>query len=140
MKKVSTFSYIIAIVLVMCSIACNFIGFRYIDGTRIIRQASRGFMQMTYYTTTTPSNFGLGMIITGGFLFVGAMVLFMLSVLAASKCSEECCKEQPCPKKECPKKAHAAQIECDAQEKAEPAAPEAPEASASDAATPGESE
>ena len=135
MKKVSTFSYIIAIVLVMCSIACNFIGFRYIDGTRIIRQASRGFMQTTYYTTTTPSNFGLGMIITGGFLFVGAMILFMLSVLAASKCSEERCKEQPCQKK-----APAAQIECDTQEKAEPAAPEAPEASVADAATPGESE
>ena len=89
MKKVSTISLICAVVLIIGAIVLNVIGFSCINGVHCVRHAGYGFMQMSYYTSTSMTSVCLAMIIAGGFLFVGGILLLMLSVMT-------CCKEQKC--------------------------------------------
>ena len=80
MKKVSLVSLIIAIVLMLCSIAVTFIGFAYMNGARVVRHVSTyGNMRTSYYTTESLGNFSIGMIIVGGFLFLGGVLFLILA-------------------------------------------------------------
>lgn len=86
MKKVSTASFVIAIILIVCAIVFNILGFVDMCGTHVARHYGNGFMQVTYTMTSTASYYvSLGMIITGGFMFLGGILLFMLSVLTCHR-------------------------------------------------------
>lgn len=85
MKKISKASFIIAIVLIVFAIALNVLGFIYINGVRYVRHFNGGFMQMSYTTTSSMANTCLGMIIAGGFLFIGGILLFMLSAMTCHR-------------------------------------------------------
>lgn len=87
MKKISLISLICAIILLIGSITLIALGFTYIDGTQIIRSVG-AYMRISYYSTSLNS-MSLAMIITGGFLLVSSVLLFMLSALT-------CCKKKPC--------------------------------------------
>ena len=50
MKKVSTASFIVAIILIVCSVVLNVLGFTYINGAHYVRHYG-AFMQMTYTMT-----------------------------------------------------------------------------------------
>ena len=92
MKKVSKASFISAIVLIVAAIVLNVIGFTYINGVRVVRQTGYGFMHMAYYTDSSMTNTCFAMIIAGGFLFVGGILLFMLSVM--TRCpGKKCCHD-----------------------------------------------
>ena len=80
MKKVSIASLIIAIVLMLCSIAVTFIGFVYMNGARVVKHVSTyGNMRTSYYTTQSLGNYSIGMIIVGGFLFLGGVLFLILA-------------------------------------------------------------
>ena len=85
MKKISKASFVIAIVLIVFAIALNVLGFIYINGVRYVRHFNGGFMQMSYTTTSSMANTCLGMIIAGGFLFIGGILLFMLSAMTCHR-------------------------------------------------------
>ena len=140
MKKVSTASFIIAIVLIVCAITLNILGFVWMNGYHVTRHYGNGFMQMTYTMNTSSSSLSytcLGMIIAGGFLFLGGILLFILS---AQTCHvppkpHACCRhheeveEEPAQEKCCcSHEAPEAKAEPEvAAPEAEPAAEEAPE-------------
>ena len=122
MKKISKASFIIAVVLIVFAIALNVLGFIYINGVRYVRHFNGGFMQMSYTTTSSMANTCLGMIIAGGFLFIGGILLFMLSAMTCHRppkapfCFKD--KQLPFPKEEVKAEAKAAEPE--------PAKPEEP--------------
>ena len=96
MKKVSKASFICAIILIVCAIALNVIGFTYLNGVRVYRHVGYGFMQMTYSASSSMTNTCFAMIIAGGFLFVGGILLMMLS--AMTRCpGKRCCHEHKQP-------------------------------------------
>ena len=152
MKKVSLASLIVAIVLILCSIVTTFMGFSYMNGARIVRHtASYGFVRASYYTTEPLGNCGLGMIIVGGFLFLGGLLCLILSANTfvpsekkekkEEKKSEPAEKEVEAPKaQECCCKKESAEQPAEQPEPGEPEMPEMEEASAADAVTPEESE
>ncbi len=84
MKKVSTASFIVAIILIVCSVVLNVLGFTYINGAHYVRHYG-AFMQMTYTMTSSMANVCLGMIIAGGFLFIGGILLLMLSAMTCHR-------------------------------------------------------
>ena len=93
MKKVSKASFICAIILIVCAIALNVIGFSYLNGVRVYRHVGYGFMQMTYSASSSMTNTCFAMIIAGGFLFVGGILLMMLS--AMTRCpGKKCCHDK----------------------------------------------
>lgn len=92
MKKVSKASFICAIILIVCAIVLNVYGFSYLNGVRVYRQMGYGFMQMTYQTNSSMTNTCFAMIVVGGFLFIGGILLFMLS--AITRCpGKKCCHD-----------------------------------------------
>ena len=81
MKKVSTASFIIGIVLIVLAVALNVLGFLDINGIRYVHYGNR-FYSMTYTTTSSSAQMVcIAMIIAGGFLFLGGILLLMLSAL-----------------------------------------------------------
>ena len=128
MKKISTACFIIAIVLIVCAITLNVLGFTYINGVRYVRHYSGGFMQMSYTTTSSMANTCLGMIIAGGFLFIGGILLFMLSAMTCHRPPKApfCCKDKQ--KEEVKEEAKAAEPEPAKPVEPEPTVePEAPQ-------------
>ncbi len=92
MKKVSKASFICAIILIVCALALNVIGFSYLNGVRVYRHVGYGFMQMTYSASSSMTNTCFAMIMAGGFLFIGGILLLMLS--AMTRCpGKKCCHE-----------------------------------------------
>ena len=86
MKKASTASFVMAVILIVCAIVFNVIGFVDMCGTHVYRHYGSGFMQVTYTMTSSAAYFvSLGMIITGGFMFLGGIILFMLSALTSHR-------------------------------------------------------
>lgn len=120
MKKISRTSFIAAIVLIVLSIALSVLGFICIDGIKVVHHSNyNGYMRMAYYTTSD-SNIGLGMVISGGFLFVGGIILLSLSALLGRKPPMPpkggCCKDgtsEPAPEPCCEPEGPAAEG-CDA--------------------------
>lgn len=137
MKKVSTASFIIAIVLVVCAITLNILGFVWMNGYHVTRHYGNGFMQMTYSVNAASSSLSytcLGMIIAGGFLFVGRILLFVLSALTGIRPPKphHCCKHHPEVEEEPDRQPCGCEKEaCEAQ-----AEPEAPSQDASEEETP----
>ncbi|MBO7348609.1 MAG: hypothetical protein J6U27_01470 [Spirochaetales bacterium] len=86
MKKVSTISLVCAIVLIVAAIVLNVFGFTYINGMRVVRHVGYGYMQMSYYNTSSMTATCLGMIIAGGFLFVSGIMLLELSIKIRCRC------------------------------------------------------
>ena len=80
MKKVSTISLVCAIVLIVAAIVLNVIGFSCINGVHYARHMGYGYMQMAFYSNSSMTATCLAMIIAGGFLFIGGILLLMLSV------------------------------------------------------------
>ena len=111
MKKVSTASFIIAIVLIVCAITLNILGFTWMNCTHVTRHYGNGFMQMTYSVSTASSSLSytcIGMIIAGGFLFLGGILLFILSALTCHTPPKphHCCRhheemEEEAPQEKC---------------------------------------
>jgi hypothetical protein len=98
MKKVSKASFICAIILIVCAIVLNVIGFSYLNGVRVYRHVGYGFMQMTYSASSSMTNTCFAMIMAGGFLFIGGILLLMLSAMTrcpGKKCCHEHKVEQP---------------------------------------------
>lgn len=103
MKKVSTASFIIAIVLIVCAITLNILGFVNMNGFHVSRHYGDVFMKMTVMNTTSTSQTYtcLGMIIAGGFLFVGGILLFVLSALTCCReARKSCCHHEEVEKPE----------------------------------------
>ncbi len=94
MKKVSKASFICAIILIVCAIALNVIGFTYLNGVRVYRHVGYGFMQMTYNASSSMTNTCFAMIIAGGFLFVGGILLMMLSAMTCCRCKEKVAEQK----------------------------------------------
>ena len=86
MKKVSTASFVMAVILIVCAIVFNILGFVDMCGTHVARHYSNGFMPVTYTMTSSAAYYvSLGMIITGGFMFLGGILLFMLSAITGHR-------------------------------------------------------
>ena len=81
MKKVSTASFIIGIVLIVLAVVLNVLGFLDINGIRYVHYYGNRLYSMTYTNSTSGQMVCIAMIIAGGFLFVGGILLFILSVL-----------------------------------------------------------
>lgn len=90
MKKVSTISLVCAIVLIVAAIVLNVFGFTYINGMRVVRHVGYGYMQMSYYNTSSMTATCLGMIIAGGFLFVSGIMLLEFAIRTRFRV-QKCC-------------------------------------------------
>lgn len=76
MKKVSTASLIVGIVLVIASVVACAFGMCNIDGYRTCYTYGR-----MMYSQYVSSNMGLGLVIMGTGLFVGGILMLLMSVL-----------------------------------------------------------
>ena len=79
MKKVSKASLISAIIIAVAAIVAIVYGFVCIRGFKVVTRYA--FSIYTEYRTYT--ELGLGLIITGGFAFLGSILLFGLSAMTA---------------------------------------------------------
>ena len=100
MKKISNASFVIGIVFIVLGIVLNVLGFLDINGVRYVQYYGNRFYSMTYTTSTSQQMFCMALIIAGGFLFLGGIMLFILSaVTCPCRCKghkeKESCKEQP---------------------------------------------
>ena len=118
MKNVSKASFIIGIILIVCALVLGVLGFRNINGVMYVRHMG-GFMSMSYTTTSSMTGMCLAMIVSGGFLFLGGLMLFLLAAITCpcrcksheeKKCEKQ--KEVPAPQ---PKAEPAAEIPCQCQ-------------------------
>lgn len=131
MKKVSNASFVIGIVFIVLGIVLNVLGFLDINGVRYVQYYGNRFYSMTYTTSTSQQMFCMALIIAGGFLFLGGIMLFILSaVTCPCRCKghheKDSCKEQP-------KSEEAHKVTCQCQAKAdttEPVKQEEPETEA----------
>ena len=81
MKKISNASLVIGIVLVVLAVVLNVLGFLDINGIRYVQYYGNRLYSMTYSVDTSSQMICLAMIIAGGFLFIGGILLLMLSAL-----------------------------------------------------------
>ena len=98
MKKVSNASFVIGIVLVVLAVIINVLGFLNINGVRYIQYYGNRLYSMTYTASTSNQMVCLALIIAGGFMFVGGILLLMLSALTCPcrcKHHEHKCEEAP---------------------------------------------
>ena len=134
MKKVSTASLIIAIVLIVCAITLNILGFVWMNGYHVTRHYGNGFMQMTYTMNSASTSLSytcLGMIIAGGFLFLGGILLLFISALTCHRPPKPCfcCKhhdevEEEAPQGDCGCAHEAPEAQAEPEAAATSAAPE----------------
>ncbi len=115
MKKVSNASFVIGIVLVVLAVIINVLGFLNINGVRYIQYYGNRLYSMTYTTSTSNQMVCLALIIAGGFMFVGGILLLMLSALTCP-CR---CKHHEHKCEEAPQKAEEPSCCCKAEEVAE---------------------
>ena len=81
MKKISNASLVIGIVLVVLAVVLNVLGFLDINGIRYVQYYGNRLYSMTYSVDTSGQMVCIAMIIAGGFLFIGGILLLMLSAL-----------------------------------------------------------
>ena len=121
MKKVSNASFVIGIVLIVLAIVLNVLGFLDINGIRYVQYYGNRLYSMTYSVDTSSQMICLAMIIAGGFLFVGGILLLMLSALTCPcRCKHHEHKEEEKAETQAP---CCCQKEAAEPEKAEPAEP-----------------
>ena len=100
MKKISKTSLIIGIVLIVLAVVLNVLGFLDINGMRCVRCCGNPFFSMTYTTSSSVQMICMAMIIAGGFLFVGGILLLMLSALTCPcRCRHHDHKPEEIPQK-----------------------------------------
>ncbi len=100
MKKTSTASFIVAIVLVVASIALFVLGALNINATQIYSRIGNGYsyMRVSYNFSLARIANGFMMVLLGGFTFLGGIMLFILAAVtrpAKANCTVECCTAQP---------------------------------------------
>lgn len=100
MKKTSTASFIVAIVLVVASIALFVLGALNVNATQVYSRVGNGysFMRVSYNFSIGRIANGFMMILFGGFTFLGGIMLFILAAVtrpAKANCAVECCTAQP---------------------------------------------
>ena len=98
MKKVSNASFVIGIVLIVLAVVLNVLGFLDINGIRYVQYYGNRLYSMTYTVDTSSQMICLALIIAGGFMFVGGILLLMLSALTCPcrcKHHEHKCEEIP---------------------------------------------
>ena len=98
MKKVSNASFVIGIVLIVLAVVLNVLGFLDINGIRYVQYYGNRLYSMTYTTSSSNQMICLALIIAGGFMFVGGIMLLMLSALTCPcrcKHHEHKCEEAP---------------------------------------------
>lgn len=83
MKKVSVTNLVIAIILIVCSVALFIFGFSEISSGRVVRHMSNGFMRVSYVTSAPSDNLSLTFVVLGGFLLNGGILLLILSAITA---------------------------------------------------------
>ena len=120
MKNVSKASFIIGIILIVCALVLGVLGFRNINGVMYVRHMG-GFMSMSYTSTSSMTGMCLAMIVSGGFLFLGGLMLFILAAITCP-CRGKAREEKKVEKKEevpapQPKAEPAAEIPCQCQVK-----------------------
>lgn len=84
MKKVSLACFITGFVLIVCAIGMLWFGLVNIDAIRTTYTAHNFFT----YSEYVQSNLGFGMVITGGFVFLGGILTLFMGLYARSQC---CC-------------------------------------------------
>ena len=100
MKKVSNASFIIGIVLIVLAVVLNVLGFLDINGIRYVQYYGNRLYSMTYTTSSSAQMICIAMIIAGGFLFVGGILLLMLSALTCPcRCKHHEHKPEEVPQK-----------------------------------------
>lgn len=100
MKKVSNASFVIGIVLVVLAVIINVLGFLNINGVRYIQYYGNRLYSMTYTASTSNQMVCLALIIAGGFMFVGGILLLMLSALTCPcRCKGHGHKPEEVPQK-----------------------------------------
>ena len=96
MKKTSTASFIVAIVLVVASIALFVLGALNVNATQVYSRIGNGYsyMRVSYNFSLARIANGFMMILLGGFTFLGGILLFILAAVtrpAKPNCAVECC-------------------------------------------------
>ncbi len=83
MKKTSMASFIVAIILVASSIALFVLGFLSVNTTQVYSKVGNGysFMQISYSLSLNSIIHGLFFVLLGGFLFIGGILMFILSAV-----------------------------------------------------------
>ena len=100
MKKVSNASFVIGIVLIVLDVVLNVLGFLDINGIRYVQYYGNRLHSMTYMVDTSSQLVCLAMILSGGFLFIGGILLLMLSALTCPcRCKHHEHKEEDAPQK-----------------------------------------
>ncbi len=100
MKKTSTASFIVAIVLVVASIALFVLGALSVNATQVYSKIGNGYsyMRISYNFSLARVANGFMMILLGGFSFLGGILLFILAAVtrpAKANCAVKCCTSQP---------------------------------------------
>ena len=96
MKKTSTASFIVAIVLVVASIALFVLGALNVNATQVYSRIGNGYSYMRVSYNFSPARIANGfmMILLGGF----TILLFILAAVtrpAKPNCAVECCTAKP---------------------------------------------
>ena len=91
MKKTSTASFIVAIVLVVASIALFVLGALSINAPQVYSKVGSGYsyMRVSYNFSLSRALNGFTMVLIGGFLFLGGLLMFILA--AVTRPAKPCC-------------------------------------------------
>ncbi len=99
MKKTSTASFIIAIILVIASIALFVLGFLSVNTTQVYSKVGNGysFMKVSYSLSLNNIVHGLLFVLLGTSLFIGGILMFILAAVTcphASNCVKNSVKDK----------------------------------------------
>ena len=83
MKKTSIASFIIAIILVVASIALFVLGFLSVNTTQVYSKVGNGysFMKVSYSLSLNNIIKGLFFVLLGGVIFIGGILMFVLAAV-----------------------------------------------------------
>ena len=100
MKKTSTASFIVAIVLLVASIALFVLAALSINATQVYSRVGNGYsyMRVSYNFSLSGTVNALLMVLLGGFLFLGGILLFILAAVtrpAKASCAVSSCTAKP---------------------------------------------
>lgn len=99
MKKTSTASFIIAIILLVASIALFVLGFLSVNTTQVYSKVGNGysFMKVSYSLSLNNIVHGLFFVLLGTSLFIGGILMFILAAVTrphASNCVKNSGKDK----------------------------------------------
>lgn len=100
MKKISVASFIVALVLIVASIALFVLGFLFVNTPQVYSNVGHGysFMRLSYSFSLTDAINGFMFILLGGFLFIGGLLLLLLAAVTHPLNSKKCSgSKKPAP-------------------------------------------